>query len=150
MSDVMSGTWFIVRTSLPMWRKRTNPTITYAALPDGRVSDTVMYGAGAGKRKTVVGVDTPQGNGRYAWRGLGFLAIATSDWSVIDAEGDWAVTHFSKTLFSREGMDLYWRQPNPSAAEVEAALDRVRDRPEVKHLVADLFAPQHDSSAATS
>lgn len=33
--DTLSGTWFVVRTSLPFWRGRTHAAITYAPLPFG-------------------------------------------------------------------------------------------------------------------
>jgi len=50
-------------------------------------------------------------------RGKGLLAIASSNWqllgaSLTPASPEWAVTYFSKTLFTPVGLDIYARGAN--------------------------------------
>lgn len=126
-TDPVSGTWFIVATSLPFWRSRTAPSVTYAALPDGRVLDAVHYRRG-GRDRLVLGADTPV-DGGYLWRGLTPLTRLTSSrWRVVasdDSEGGpserWAVTAFEKTLFTPAGVDVYCRAPSITADADAAA-----------------------------
>lgn len=82
----MNGTWYVVRTSLQFWRTRTDPAISYTALPDGRVTDTVTYRR-AGRDKIVIGVDSHvsdvTGDG-WIWRGLGAVTRwTTSRWRML-------------------------------------------------------------------
>lgn len=105
LSDVVGGRWYVVATSLPFWRRRTDPTITYTALPDDRVLDVVSYRR-RGHAKLVVGVDTADGSntGSWRWRGLGPVTrLTTSRWRVVAADETvadpttrWAVTAFEK------------------------------------------------------
>jgi hypothetical protein len=46
--------------------------------------------------------------------------IASSKWQVLgyDARAGWAVTYFSKTLFTPAGMDLYVRDPTSVSHEL--------------------------------
>lgn len=128
-SDAVAGTWFIVATSLPFWRHRQAPSVTYTDLPDGRVLDAVHYRKG-GRDRLVLGADTVLEDG-FHWHGLTPLTRLTSSrWSVVavdespDALADrWAVTAFDKTLFTPAGVDVYCR------AELigEAALSTARE-----------------------
>ena len=128
--EPVSGTWFIVATSLPFWRRRTDPAVTYAPLPDGRVLDAVTYRS-RGRTRTVLGADTrddavPDG---WSWRGLTPLTRLTSSrWRVVasGSTGDgpehaWAVTSFERTVFTPAGVDVYCRAPAMAAPAREAA-----------------------------
>lgn len=46
--------------------------------------------------------------------------IASSNWQVLgyDAQAGWAITYFSKTLFTPAGMDLYVRDPTSVSPEL--------------------------------
>jgi hypothetical protein len=49
----------------------------------------------------------------YAWRGRGWLMIASTHWELLgwgrdkETGRDWAVTYFGKTLFTPAGIDVY-------------------------------------------
>ncbi len=126
-SDAVCGTWFIVATSLPFWRSRTSPSVTYADLPDGRVLDAVHYRSG-GKDRIVLGADTPVADG-FRWRGLTPLTRLTSSrWQVVandesaaEPSGRWAVTSFEKTLFTPAGVDVYCRAESIAPDAMTAA-----------------------------
>jgi len=132
VTDPVSGTWFIVATSLPFWRRRTDPAVTYAPLPDGRVLDAVTYRS-RGRSRVVLGADTRDGSveGGWSWRGLTPLTRLTgSRWRVVASgtTGDgpdhvWAVTSFERTLFAPAGTDVYCRAPriSPEARELAYA-----------------------------
>lgn len=141
---VLSGTWFVVRTSLPLWRARDNPSVTYAPLPDGRVVDTVRF-TRRERPGLIVGLDSPLPGGGWAWRGVSLLTRFTvSCWRVLAAGDDWAVTVFERTPFTPAGLDVYARTPTLSAAqegEVQAALDGL---PAAQPFRAALFSPVHD------
>ncbi len=145
MTDrVLTGTWFVVRTSLPLWRTRDNPSVTYAPLPGGRVVDTVRF-TRRGRPGLIIGLDTPQPGGGWAWRGVSVLTRFTvSRWRVL-ADGDgWAVTLFEQTPFTPAGLDVYARTPtlsDPQKQEVEAALDSL---PAAQSFRGALFSPLHD------
>ncbi len=139
--ETVSGTWYVVRTSLSFWRRRTDPSVTYAPLPDGRVVDTVRY-LSRGRPRLVVGVDVPDGEG-WVWRGITPLTRLTSSrWQVVEAQDEWALTHFEKTLFTPEGWDVYCRAPQVSASSEEALRAAL-----ARHDVPDLFAPLHTAGA---
>lgn len=139
--ETVSGTWYVVRTSLPFWRRRTDPSVTYAPLPDGRVVDTVRY-LSRGRPKLVVGVDVPDGE-EWVWRGITPLTRLTSSrWQVVQAQDEWALTHFEKTLFTPEGWDVYCRAPQVTASSEEALHKAL-----ARHDVPDLFAPRHTEGA---
>lgn len=122
----LCGTWQIVATSLPFWQSRSDPAVTYAPLPDGRVLDAVSYSRG-GKERLVLGVDTAVAEG-WEWRGLQPLTRwSTSRWRIVAAGGEgggadeWAVTAFEKTLFTPAGVDIYCRASTISATARAAA-----------------------------
>ncbi len=126
-SEAVSGTWFIVATSLPFWRSRSSPSVTYAELPDGRVLDAVHYRR-SGRDRLVLGADTPVDVG-FRWRGLTPLTrltssrwhVVASDESAADPGGRWAVTAFDKTLFTPAGVDVYCRAEGITVDAMAAA-----------------------------
>lgn len=138
----LSGRWYVVRTSLPFWKQRTDPVISYTPLPDGRVTDTVTYRRG-GRERTVLGLDRPLGADAWQWRGVGATRLLTSRWQVVAHEGPWLVTFFEKTPFTAAGVDICWRSPAPEAAEVDQVIARVSDLTTVAPYVDRLFAPAH-------
>lgn len=114
------GTWFVCCTNFPMWTKgnKTNPTFNYAHAPTEkhpeRLSDEVRY-LKNGKEKSIKGFDYPDAENadQFTWRGKGIMHLLRSRWQIIlqDPKGQWAVIHFSKTLFTPEGLDIISRTP---------------------------------------
>lgn len=148
----VTGTWYVTRTSLPLWRRLDNPSVTYALLPDGRVVDMVRATA-AGRPRLIVGLDRPLGHGaaaagRFEWRGLTLPTCLTpSRWELLahDPQAQvWAVTVFAPTLFTPAGLDVYTRTPR-LLPDLEAPLLRLLDTlPQARPFLARLFAPRHD------
>ncbi|KAJ1305713.1 hypothetical protein OPQ81_010448 [Rhizoctonia solani] len=138
--DKFMGKWHVIRSTLPLWKSRSDVTITYSPLLISPSSDTLKFddvveyrsrsSPGSAKSR-IVGVDTlvtrphgaPEGytsGVSYHWRGKGWLMIATSNWQVLgyDSNQGWAVTYFSKTLFTPAGLDVYVRDPTNVGKEV--------------------------------
>ncbi|KAI0321071.1 hypothetical protein OF83DRAFT_414472 [Amylostereum chailletii] len=138
LQDIM-GTWYVTHSTLPMWKKNKDVTITYTARADPsstaeeqpvQIDDVVEYRGKAkpvsSKRTRIVGVDTVEASSadpsssssssppstRFKWRGSGLLFPLTSRWQLLGYASDetpWAVTYFEKTLFTPEGIDIYAR-----------------------------------------
>ena len=121
----MLGRWHILATTLPFWDGKRGPTVTYEALPDGRIRDMLAWRQG-GRERTLGGVDTPQPDGSYLWRGAGLLALLTSRWRLVEHDEPFAVTWFARATFgvTPEGMDVYGRaadlDPGPIVARLQA------------------------------
>ncbi|KAH8089148.1 hypothetical protein HD553DRAFT_305260 [Filobasidium floriforme] len=126
--DAFMGKWHVVWSTLPLWNDKKDVTITYKSLPsDGekrKFDDLVEYrkqsASSDSAPSTVLGVDTlntssTSHGAAFDWRGKGWLMIATSHWQVLGydpaPEPQWAVTYFSKTLFTPAGVDIYLRSP---------------------------------------
>lgn len=136
----MQGTWAVTHSTLPMWRKARNVSITYTLLPptadgviclDDRVENKPTVKTFMPQPKTIEGIDTPDGDGAWAWRGKGWLRIASSKWEVLgwgERDGErWVVTWFAPSLFTPAGVDVYSsRREGISAGllgEVQRALE---------------------------
>jgi hypothetical protein len=143
----LDGTWHIVATSLPFWRSRQAPSVTYTPLPDGRILDVVHYTT-RGRSRLVIGADTLV-DGGYHWRGLTPLTRLTSSrWRVVaedqgasDPAAQWAVTAFEKTLFTPAGVDVYCRARAIDPAASEAARAAIAADPGVASFLSGLFTP---------
>lgn len=120
----LSGRWYIIETSLPFWQHRRTPTITYTqqrCKGQPRLLDQVRYLNAAGQRKQIVGydyaleADSLAKQGHFNWVAQPwYLFFLKSQWGVVAHDLDyseWAVTYFSKTLFTAAGIDIYSRQP---------------------------------------
>lgn len=125
MLQFLIGTWFICSTNFPMWTKgdKLHPTFNYTlAAQKGKqvLFDEVKY-LKKGKQKSIQGYDRQDKNdpSRFTWRGKGLLFIAKSNWQVVlkDPKGNWVVIHFSKTLFTPEGVDVICRKPRLEDSE---------------------------------
>jgi hypothetical protein len=153
------GTWHVTHSTLPIWKKARNVSITYKPLASSpeKLDDLVTYQSlGGDKLKTVSGTDTPAGPGAWNWRGNGWLMIASSHWEVLgygdvkDGEGDeeqWVVTYFAKTLFTPAGIDIYSRRKEglkeSTLQAVKEALGKV-DAEVVRGLVGSIFEVKSD------
>lgn len=145
--DPLLGTWHVVATTLPFWRGKRAPVITYGALPGPGVrwSDTVAYEApsvfgGGFVPRRIVGVDTGDAEtpGAFTWRGAGVLGLLTSRWSyvAVDPDGAWTATWFARATFgvTPEGMDVCARRPDLDGGVIDAVIASVSARPELAHL----------------
>ena len=148
-----------------MWKSKRNVTITYKSLPpstsspaqDGfeKLDDLVSYQTlSSDKVKTMAGIDTANGKdtGSWGWRGKGMLTLITSHWEILgygESEGEhqFAVTYFSKTLFTPAGVDVYSRKkeglPEAVLAAVKEALAGVEHEP-VQKLAGEIFEVKRD------
>lgn len=141
---VLTGTWFVTRSSLPLWRVWDEPSVTYAPLPGGTVVDTVRAVRGD-RVRLITGLDMPLGDGRYDWRGLTPLTrLAVSLWEVIAADPAdvWAVTLFDRTPFTPPGQGVYSRTPRLLPDDEAAALRSVEGHPAARRFWPELFAPR--------
>ncbi|KAF2727339.1 hypothetical protein EJ04DRAFT_538981 [Polyplosphaeria fusca] len=105
------GTWNVTHSSLPLWKKNKNVSITYTRIPGTsppHIDDLIHFTPNAGtKLRSVHGVDKPftpgsgsmvegkqegegGGDGKeeraslaYQWRGKGWLMVAASKWEVL-------------------------------------------------------------------
>jgi len=131
--EELLGTWYIVRTTFPMWRdgKNSHPSLNYGRIEgDGsRLTDRVVYRRN-GKTRQIRGIDRqdPKLSCHFTWRGRGLLALLTSDWYVVDLDQGAGVMaiYFSKTLFTPAGMDIAASSPTPDPAAIEACVGRLR------------------------
>jgi hypothetical protein len=153
------GTWHVTHSTLPIWKKARNVSITYTPLASSpeKLDDLVTYQSLTGdKLKTVSGTDAPAGSGAWNWRGNGWLMIVSSHWEVLgwgeeeesDGEGcKWVVTYFAKTLFTPAGIDIYSRRKEGlkegTLQAVKQALGKV-DAEVVKGLVGSIFEVKSD------
>ena len=117
----LQGTWSVTHSTLPMWRQAKNVRITYKIIPPTSPSDPTLLDdevcSEPTKRtwmpqpKSIKGIDTPDGDGAWNWRGKGWLKIASSHWEVLgwgEKDGErWVVTWFAPSLFTPTGMDIY-------------------------------------------
>lgn len=141
------GTWHVVGTSLPMWKTRINPTITYTLLPDGSLLDTVQFGP-TDQSTLILGIDRPdpQVPGGFIWRGLAPITrLTTSRWHFValNVQEGWAVTCFSPTLFTPLGLDVYSRTPKMASQTLQAILQKVAAHPTCGLLIEQVFQPVH-------
>lgn len=143
------GTWYVIRTNLALWQARTHPTISYTRLRPAnapQLGDVVRYRAANGQPGVITGVDEGLGETErlFLWRGdRWFSRFITSAWCVVDHDpacAVWAVTYFSKTLFTKAGLDIYARTPSLDPAQVTEILARLRQHPYLKEQVKSLFA----------
>lgn len=144
----MGGTWYVVRSSLGLWLSggitgRHNPSVTYAPLPGGQLVDTVRFTQG-GQPHLIVGLDTPDGEGGYVWRGLTPLTRLTkSRWHFLQAGGDWTITMFERTLFTPAGLNVYARTPYLLPPGERAVWEVLERSSAARPFLNQLFAPVH-------
>ncbi|KAL9112584.1 MAG: hypothetical protein Q9227_003155 [Pyrenula ochraceoflavens] len=165
--DWLKGTWHVTHSTLPMWKSKSDVTITYTPLPSNKLDDFVEYRSGhpsptnpstKPKPKSVHGISTPTPGqpGAFDWRGRGWLMIASSHWEVLGwgstAEGrDWVVTYFAKTLFTPAGVDVYSRGGEGLGGTAlegikEAMVDLGKGEGEFGKLVEGLFEIKRDQA----
>lgn len=116
LSD-LEGRWYILLSNFPMWLKgdKTSPSLNYRlevrAGVHGLRDEVIAWKNG--KQSSIVGFDTPLDgtNHTFEWRGKGLLSVLTSRWEIVhlNAEEEWAIIHFEKTLFTPEGYDVIAR-----------------------------------------
>ncbi|WVN88356.1 uncharacterized protein L203_103562 [Cryptococcus depauperatus CBS 7841] len=127
------GKWVVAWSTLPMWKEKKDVTIIYTPVAgqskiDTTFDDLVEYRSKSAdsnsKPSTVRGIDTLStgyNGATFDWKGAGLLFFVHSHWEVLGYGKDeehgleWAVTYFSKTLFTPAGLDIYIRK-SPSVS----------------------------------
>ncbi|WP_162596284.1 hypothetical protein [Methylobacterium sp. 17Sr1-1] len=142
--DLAQGTWYIVRSTLGLWRNQAG-AISYCMLPDGSVGDFVTVQKTNGSNH-IIGVDRPidQEGWQWQWRGVQPLTILLrSRWCFVagDAEAGWAVTLFDKTIFTAAGIDVYCRTPTIGARALAAATSACAADVRTRDQAGSLFEP---------
>ena len=146
MLQFLIGTWFICSTNFPMWTKgdKLHPTFNYTLTErngEKVLFDEVKY-TKKGKQKSIKGYDYQDKNDqtKFIWRGKGLLVIAKSKWQVVlqDPKGNWAVIHFSKTLFTPEGVDVICRKPKLEDSEFMEIKRQMGEHPLLKSQISTL------------
>ncbi len=129
------GSWYINMTNFPMWLKgnKSNPTLNYkVGERDGvmGLEDEVRYTEN-GKSKSIKGFDKPLDDKctSYIWRGNGLLWLLNSKWDLvyIDKKKQIAITHFEKTLFTPEGIDVISKKKSLSDEEIQMVTGIMKD-----------------------
>eukprot|EP00898_Chlorokybus_atmophyticus_P000290 jgi/Chlat1/1261/Chrsp115S01688 len=142
------GKWYVVGSTLPLWRENMRPAMEYTLLQGGggrRLRDEVTYMApGKAALNRVLGVDTVVGRGAFVWRGAGLLRLVSSRWRVayLDPEYRWAISSFQKTLFTPRGVDIIAREPHMPQDLYNALVQKLRDDPHLSFMAEDMFRPQ--------
>lgn len=89
--------------------------------------------------KSIKGINTPDGEGAWNWRGRGWLKIATSHWEVLGwgERGDdkWAVTWFAPSMFTPAGLDIYSSRKEGMSEELYQDIMKALGRLEAKEIV---------------
>lgn len=142
------GRWHIRATTLRFWRGKHGPVAVYTRGEDGRLTDRLEWTEG-GRPKTLAGTETPTADG-FRWRGVGWMALFTSDWRFVEVTESLAVTWFARATFgvTPEGMDIYSRTMD---TDIEPVLARLRADPAWAHLAADWWVtlpPERDTSTS--
>lgn len=129
---MLQGTWHVVASSLGMWQRRSEPSITYAPLPDGRISDTVLSHGRRGW-STIAGIDERQRDGSYVWRGVQPLTLLVrSRWRVLLHDEPFAAIRFERTPFTAAGIDVLARDAGADADAVAGITARLRSEPDAR------------------
>lgn len=141
---VFLGRWHIVATTLPFWRKKRGPVVTYTERSDGSWSDVLSWRSARGSEKWLAGVDHTVPGGRFVWRGSGFLRVLSSEWAFVASAPDlsWCATWFARASFgvTPEGMDVYARTPGD--VRVADVLAQLATRPDLPALGAAWYETQ--------
>lgn len=147
----LEGTWCVTHSTLPMWRKAKNVRITYKIIPpatpngpillDDEVTSEPTQRTFLPQPRSIRGVDTPDGDGAWNWRGRGLLKVASSHWEVLGwgEKGDerWVVTWFAPSMFTPAGLDIYSSKKEGMSSELYGAIENALQGLEAKEM-ADL------------
>ncbi|ORX36624.1 hypothetical protein BD324DRAFT_626599 [Kockovaella imperatae] len=128
------GQWRVEWSTLPMWKDKRDVVIEYEPVASGSKINTTFQSVVKYHKKTagedsspstVKGTETLStgANGAtFDWKGSGMLFFVHSHWEVLgygtdpDSGLEWAVTYFSKTLFTPAGIDIYIRRKSDTDA----------------------------------
>jgi len=169
--NALMGKWFVVASTLPLWKGKKNVTITYTPIdgqPSTTFNDIVEYHSSksalpTASKSTVKGVDRldeaplftgKKSGAKWNWRGKGWLRIASSRWQLlgyhvgVEGEPEWAVTYFGKTLFTPAGLDVYARSGTALSKEMREAIIEAAKQCEdktVASVAASFFDVPHDA-----
>ena len=139
MLELLPGTWHLLYSTFPMWKKEGIEDVTFnyaAAERRGKMglTDEVKYSQ-KGAQKSIRGFDKPHKKDEkaFTWRGDGWLMMASSEWHVewMSADGSCMMISFDKTLFTPSGVDILCRSKSPSDVDLKAAMDFIKSNSHV-------------------
>jgi hypothetical protein len=150
-AEWMEGTWSVTHSTLPMWRKAKNVRITYKKISpvtpscpillDDEITSVPTAKTWMPQPKSIKGIDTPDGEGGWNWRGKGMLKMATSHWEVLGwgerRDERWVVTWFAPSLFTPAGLDIYCSKKEGISGQLYKDISEALTNLEVKEM-ADL------------
>ncbi|KAF8335699.1 uncharacterized protein EI90DRAFT_3171838 [Cantharellus anzutake] len=158
LSEFM-GKWYVLHSTLPLWKNKKDVAITYSPKEPSQwlqFDDTVEYrsesAASSSKPWTIRGVDVlvgPTDPGRFVpgasfqWRGKGLLVFSSSSWQVLGYGDGWAVTFFSKTLFTPAGIDIYSRDKDLTRDLYDEIMLGLSKHEETRKLAEGMFEIKH-------
>jgi hypothetical protein len=131
-----------------MWRKVKNVRITYKLihpttpngpiLLDDEVTSEPTQRTFLPQPKSIKGIDTPDGEGGWDWRGRGWLKIASSHWEILGwgekGDGKWVVTWFAPSLFTPAGLDICSDKKQGMSAELYKDIETALQGLEAKEM----------------
>ncbi|CAG8970820.1 hypothetical protein HYALB_00001608 [Hymenoscyphus albidus] len=157
--DEIVGTWHIIRTSVPFWKDKRNPTVTFQKHSDSTSTTSYLENSTnyqpstSTKIKTVNGTDSPvtEQQGTYEWRGAGWLKVASSSWEILGYEKSgvnaWLFVYTPGSIFTTGGLILY---SNSKEGLSEGALERLEavfagwKHPKLQELVVSMYDTRRD------
>lgn len=110
----LNGRWLLHATTFPFFAdpRRTAVELRYSFDPrtPRRLRQETRWSI-AGRTRTLTGSSRIDDNGRHVWRGHGFGALLTTEWTYsIAADGNLAIVSFAPTLLSGAGYHVLARR----------------------------------------
>ncbi|KAH6669842.1 hypothetical protein B0J14DRAFT_597311 [Halenospora varia] len=134
-TEQLSGTWFIMKTSIPFWKDKRNASITLTKSTTGKTPNaldnlTTYHLLPDPSQKKIRGADTATKglDNVYDWRGHGWLKIASSRWEVLGSEqagndDGWLVVYTHGSMFTTGGLIVYSRRSTGLSQDVGKSIE---------------------------
>lgn len=144
----IEGRWYIHATNFPMWKSKSKSdqsfTYTLKTKKNGKkyFLDQVRYLQNKSK-KTITGYDYQNQThpNKFTWKGKGILFFAKSKWQfdIVAADKSWALISFSKTAFTKQGVDVISRSQEISAETMNEIIDAINNHETLRARAKNLF-----------
>lgn len=147
MIDILPGTWYILLSNFPMWKRKgvINPTFNYTlSEKDGeKILLDEVKSVKHGMRKSIEGFDyqDKEDASQFTWRGKGWLMLFTSKWKVewLNADNTCAIISFQKTWATPAGVDIISRQKFAPESVIQEARAVISQSAHLKEMAENLF-----------
>jgi hypothetical protein len=144
----IEGQWYIHATNFPMWKSKSKSqqsfTYTLKTKKNGEkyFLDQVRYHQKKSKR-TITGYDYQNKThpNKFTWKGKGILFFAKSKWQfdIMAVDKSWAVISFSKTAFTKQGVDVISREQTISEETMNEITDAIYNHETLRSKAKNLF-----------